>query len=84
MRTLLTVICVVAFAGAIGAFRQAIRQIPSFRYEPASVVSAVDAVYPLQSVGSGGVFLRSVECGAASLRCGQGGSHEMGNTSQAT
>jgi TonB family protein len=57
MRTLLAAICVVAFAGAIGAFRQATRQIPSFRYEPASVVSVVDAVYPLQSVASGTVVL---------------------------
>jgi len=55
MRILLALICVVA--AGIGAYQKDIRQVSSFRYEPASVVSVVDAVYPLQSVASGTVVL---------------------------
>ena len=55
MRTLLALMCVVA--AGIGTYQKEIRQVPSFRYEPASVVSVADAVYPLRSVVSGSVVL---------------------------
>lgn len=55
MRTLLALMVVIAVG--MGAYQKEIRQTPSFRYEAASVVSVVDAVYPLQSVASGTVVL---------------------------
>ncbi len=55
MRTLLVLICVVAIG--MGAYQKEVRQAPPFRYDAASVVSVVEAVYPLQSVVSGTVVL---------------------------
>jgi len=55
VRALGALICVVA--AGIGTYQKEIRQVSPFRYEPASVVSVVDAVYPLQSVASGTVVL---------------------------
>jgi len=57
MRALLLSICAVVFLAGIGAFRQAIRQIPSYRFDPPTVISVVDAVYPVQSLVSGTVVL---------------------------
>lgn len=57
MRALLLSICLVTLVLGIGAFRQAMRQIPSYRFDPPTVVGVVDAVYPLQSVVSGTVVL---------------------------
>jgi len=57
MRTLLVVTCIAVLVAGTGAYQKEIRQGPSFRYEPASVVAVVDAVYPVQSVASDTVVL---------------------------
>ncbi len=54
MRTLLARICVLGIAAAIGAAQQGEKQARR-RFDPPSVVTATEAVYPLQSVVSGTV-----------------------------
>lgn len=56
MRTLLAWICIIGFAAGMGAAQQGAKQAPPL-YEPPDVVTAVEAVYPLQSVVSGTVVL---------------------------
>lgn len=56
MRTLLAWICVLGLAADMGAAPQGGKQARR-RFDPPSVVTAVEAVYPLQSVVSGTVVL---------------------------
>ncbi len=56
MRTLLPWLCVSVIAAAIGDGQQEVKQTRR-RFDPPSVVTATDAVYPLQSVVSGTVVL---------------------------
>jgi TonB family protein len=56
MRTLLTWICILAIATALDGAQQDEKQTRR-RFEPPSVVTATEAVYPLQSVVSGTVVL---------------------------
>jgi protein TonB len=56
MRTFLALICIFGFAIGAGAAQQGAKQaLP--RYEPPAVITAVEAVYPLQSVATGTVVL---------------------------
>jgi hypothetical protein len=54
MRTLLAGICVLGLAAAIGAAQQGGKEARR-RFDPPAVVTATEAVYPLQSVVSGTV-----------------------------
>ncbi len=56
MRTLLALTCIVAMAVGIGAAQQGEKQTRRC-FDPPSVVTAAEAVYPLQSVASGTVVL---------------------------
>lgn len=56
MRILLMWICVLGITAEFGAAQQEVKQVRR-RFEPPSVVTAVEAVYPLQSVVSGTVVL---------------------------
>lgn len=56
MRTLLPWICVLMIATAIGDAQQEVNRARR-RFDPPSVITATEAVYPLQSVVSGTVVL---------------------------
>lgn len=56
MRMLLGIACTLAVALGIGATQSDTRQVP-LRFDPPTVISTVDAVYPVQSVASGTVVL---------------------------
>jgi hypothetical protein len=56
MRTLLAWICIIAFAVGTCTAQQGAKQTRR-RFDPPSVVTATEAVYPLQSVVSGTVVL---------------------------
>ena len=56
MRNLYVLVCVLGLTVGIAAGQHGAKQ-SSPRYEPASVISVVEAVYPLQSVSSGTVVL---------------------------
>lgn len=56
MRTLLAWICIIGLAVGIDAAQQGAKQAPP-HYDPPAVISAVEAVYPLQSVAIGTVVL---------------------------
>ena len=56
MRTLLVWICVLGITAEFGVAQQDVKQ-ARCRFEPPSAVTAVEAVYPLQSVVSGTVVL---------------------------
>jgi len=56
MRTLLAWICVIGFAVGTGTAQQGAKQ-ERRRFDPPSVITATEAVYPLQSVVSGTVVL---------------------------
>jgi hypothetical protein len=56
MRTVLPWICVLMVAAALGDAQQEVKQARR-RFDPPSVVTATEAIYPLQSVASGTVVL---------------------------
>jgi TonB family protein len=56
MRTLLAWIFIIGLAVGICAAQQGAKQAPP-HYEPPAVITAVEAVYPLQSVAAGTVVL---------------------------
>lgn len=56
MRTLLMWICFLGVAVGSSAAQSKMKQVPA-QFDPPSVVSTVEAVYPLQSVASGTVVL---------------------------
>ena len=59
-------ICIIGFTGGIAAAQPAAKQSPP-RYEPAAVISAFEAVYPLQRVTSGAVVLELSLDGAGKI-----------------